>query len=79
MKHFKQLRLFNQEGVEIYEDDLEYMKNGVTLYVSRGIFRSNNQKGEDFDANSTFSEYELVKEIGQGGFGKVYLGVHKIT
>lgn len=35
--------------------------------------------GEEFDSNSTFSEYEIVKELGEGGFGKVVLGIHKIT
>lgn len=36
-------------------------------------------KGEDFNQNSTFSEYEIKQELGRGGFGKVVLGVHKRT
>lgn len=36
-------------------------------------------KGEDFDQNSCFSEYEIVKTLGEGGFGKVVLGIHKLT
>ena len=35
--------------------------------------------GEDFDTNSKFSEYEIIKELGVGGFGKVVLGLHKPT
>ncbi len=35
--------------------------------------------GEEFDQNSCFSEYEIVKELGRGGFGKVFLGIHKTT
>jgi serine/threonine protein kinase len=69
-KGFNTLRLFTNEGVEIMEDDIEFIKDGATLYASQG---------EDFDANSTFSEYEIVSELGEGGFGKVMLGVHKIT
>jgi hypothetical protein len=31
---FTRLRLFNLEGVEIMEDDLEFQKAGTTLYAS---------------------------------------------
>jgi len=34
---------------------------------------------EDFDAASTFSEYKIDKVLGEGGFGKVLLGIHKKT
>ena len=36
LKAAKQLRFFNQEGLEIFEDDLEYMKDGEVLFVSKG-------------------------------------------
>lgn len=26
-----------------------------------------------------YSEYEIVKELGEGGFGRVMLGKHKVT
>lgn len=69
-KNYKTLRLFTEKGVEIYEDDLEYLKSDTTLYAS---------KGEEFDQNSCFSEYEIQKKLGEGGFGKVVLGVHRKT
>jgi serine/threonine protein kinase len=34
---------------------------------------------QGFHANSTFAEYELVKELGEGVLGKVVLGVHRKT
>ena len=73
--HFKpndisNLRLFNFEGLEIYEEDIPFLKNKETLYVS---------KGEDFKINTYYSEYKISKILGQGGFGKVYLGIHKKT
>ena len=64
------LRLFTEKGVEIYEDDLDFVKNETCLYAS---------KGEEFDQHSCFSEYEITKKLGEGGFGKVVLGVHKKT
>ena len=54
-KNIKNLRIFNAHGVELMEDDFEFVKNGVQLYVS---------KGEDFDQYSSFSEYEIIKELG---------------
>jgi hypothetical protein len=37
MKNMTHLRLFNGEGVEIYEDELEFQKNNSTLYASKGF------------------------------------------
>ena len=78
-KGFAKLRLYNHEGVEIMEDDVEFIKAGASLYASKGLRLFVIEVGEDFDSNSTFSEYEIVKELGEGGFGKVVLGIHKIT
>lgn len=49
---------------------VRYLKDKDTLYASRG---------EDFNQASLFSEYKIIKKIGQGGFGAVMLGVHKVT
>lgn len=64
------IRLFNQEGLEIYEEDIKFLSNKDTIYVS---------KGEEFNVNTYYSEYNILKILGQGGFGKVYLANHKIT
>jgi serine/threonine protein kinase len=37
------------------------------------------KKEKNFNANFTFAEYEIIKELGRGGFGTVVLGVHKLT
>lgn len=42
------LRIFNHEGLEVYEEDLQFLKNNETLYVSRG---------EDFKIETYYSEY----------------------
>jgi len=49
---------------------VEYLKEHEILYVS---------KGEEFDEGSHFAEYKLIREIGQGGFGKVYEAKHRIS
>jgi serine/threonine protein kinase len=70
LNNSEHLRLFNQEGLEIYEEDMKFLTNKEVLYVS---------KGEDFNVNTYYSEYAIVKILGQGGFGKVYLATHKKT
>lgn len=33
---YRKIRLFTSQGVEIFQDDIIYMKNGSELYVSKG-------------------------------------------
>lgn len=49
------LRIFNHEGLEVYEEDLSFLKNNETLYVSRG---------EDFKIETYYSEYKIIKILG---------------
>lgn len=70
MNDVEKLRLFNQEGMEMYSDDFKFLKDKEVLYVS---------KGEDFNVNTYYSEYKILKILGQGGFGKVYAAIHKKT
>lgn len=42
---FKKLRLFNEEGAEYFEDDIQFVKNKTSLYAS---------KGEEFDPHNCF-------------------------
>ena len=64
------MRLFNSNGMELFEQDMAFLKDKEVLYVSMG---------EDFDINSYHTEYEKKVELGAGGFGKVDLAVNKIT
>ena len=65
-----QLRLFNSDGAQYFEDDLKYLKNKAVLYAT---------KGEDFDSGSCFGQYEIGKKLGEGGFGNVFLAHHAQT
>jgi len=42
------VRIFTQEGVEIFKEDLAFIKDKDLLYVS---------EGEEFDQSSSFSIY----------------------
>ena len=70
MNDYHDIRIFNTEGLELYDEDFEFMNNDETVYVSTG---------EDFDHSSYYSEYDITKTQGMGGFGTVVLGIHKET
>jgi serine/threonine protein kinase len=64
-------RLFDKEGVELFEADMRMLNSGDVVYIS--------SKGEDFNYNSVLSEYDLKEVLGEGGFGKVYLAVERVS
>lgn len=64
------VRIFNHQGLELFEQDLRFIANDDVVYVSRG---------EDFDIMSYYSEYEIISHLGDGGYGTVELGKHKKT
>eukprot|EP01017_Pseudomicrothorax_dubius_P023981 TRINITY_DN2552_c0_g3_i2.p1 TRINITY_DN2552_c0_g3~~TRINITY_DN2552_c0_g3_i2.p1 ORF type:complete len:295 (-),score=72.90 TRINITY_DN2552_c0_g3_i2:51-935(-) len=64
------IRIFNSQGIELYKEDLIFIKKDDVIYVSRG---------EDFDRASSLAEYTILKKLGEGGFGSVELGRHKRT
>ena len=65
--NYNEVRIFNDEGLELYDEDFEFLKDGDELYASRG---------DDFDHATYYSQYDIKQTLGFGGFGKVVLGVH---
>ena len=85
-------KLYNKKGVAIYEDDIEYTKAGDVLYLALNgkeinpkisqteqAFWIPNHIGEAFSNSAILDDYEIIKKIGQGGFGSVMLGKNRDT
>lgn len=68
LTNIQRLRLFTIEGLEVTPEELAYLKSGEAIFAS---------KGENFDKSSTLAEYEIIKPLGEGGFGEVVLAIHK--
>ena len=52
-----------------------YLKVSIHPFFKFTIYH----KGEDYDQNSSFSEFEIIKTLGEGAFGKVVLAIHRLT
>ena len=80
----QEYRFFNQDGVEINIKELDLLNDNEKLFVSEGkelskVLLYNVILGEDFDQISMLAEYKIIKQLGQGGFGKVMLATHRQT
>ena len=64
-------KLYNKNGVLLFESDFSLIQSGEILYI--GL------RGEDFNYCAILDDYELGRTLGEGGFGKVKLGIHKET
>ncbi|CAD8116806.1 unnamed protein product [Paramecium sonneborni] len=70
-QNVQQLRLFLIDGTEIEEKDLINIQKGTNLYAQL--------KNDDNELSNLKSEYDIIKRVGEGGQGIVYLGKHKVT
>jgi serine/threonine protein kinase len=65
----KHAKLYNKQGVVLFEDDLNLLAPNDILYVAL--------TGDNFNYCAILDDYELGRTLGVGGFGKVILAVHK--
>ena len=62
-------KLYNKDGVLLFEKDLKYISTGEIVYIAT--------RGEDFNYCAILDDYELIRTLGEGGFGEVKLGRHR--
>jgi serine/threonine protein kinase len=82
-ENYKIARLYNKSGIQLFKDDIILLAGGDILYLAAKGTLINFYKhmcrrvGEDFNFSAILDDYQIIKELGQGGFGKVVLGKHK--
>ena len=67
----EKIRLFSHKGIELEELDLPYLKDSPLIYISFD--------NKEFNNINYYYEYNIIKPIKSGGFGKVFLGEDVLT
>ena len=67
----EKIRLFSHKGIELEELDLPYLKDSPLIYISFD--------NKEFNNINYYYEYNIIKPIKSGGFGKVFLGEEVLT
>jgi len=62
-------KLYNKDGVLLFDKDFGYITSGEIVYIAT--------RGEDFNYCAILDDYELIRTLGEGGFGEVKLGRHR--
>lgn len=62
-------KLYNKDGVLLFEKDFGYISTGEIVYIAT--------RGEDFNYCAILDDYEIIRALGEGGFGEVKLGRHR--
>ena len=65
------LDFYNLNGFQLFEDDFPSIVNKDIIYVTI--------EGQEFPFNEYIKEFEIIQEIGRGGFGIIFLVSHIIT
>lgn len=69
--NYDKVKIFNYKGIELDESDIDYINNGMILYVSLD--------GSSFSILNYINEFEIAKLIKSGGYGKIFLAKSILT
>ncbi len=77
----EKIKIYNYKGIEIDNADIEYLKDKQVLYLSLNSIYNINffSLDEPFNVVNYAREYEFIKWLKSGGYGKVYTANHCIT
>jgi hypothetical protein len=65
------MMIFNYKGLEVDEVDIQYLKHDQVLFVSLD--------GQPFNSLNYLNQFEFVKYLKSGGYGKIYIARDIIT
>ena len=72
LNSYKNINLYDDKGILITEDaDLYFLLEKKVLF-----FTKNN---EEFNSSNLLRQYDIIKRLGEGGFGKVFLVKQKMN
>ena len=70
-KNWEIIHIYSIKEIELQDYDIPYLKNGDILFITFD--------NSPFNPSNHYYQYELIKWIKEGGYGKVFLGRHVLT
>ena len=67
----REAKLYTREGIELCDDDLQFLKNDDILYYENN--------GKEYDISQMLEQYKVLEKLGEGGFGSVFKAKHIAT
>lgn len=70
-KNWEIIHIYSIKEIELHDYDIPYLKNGDILFITFD--------NSPFNPSNHYYQYELIRWIKEGGYGKVFLGKHVLT
>jgi hypothetical protein len=75
----KTAKIYDKNGVDLGEDDVQFIKPDDIIYIALdGKLCPLYSAGESFNFSAAIlDDYIIDKLLGEGGYGKVHLAIHR--